>query len=179
MPHSNMHEFEFFSHSIVHMSRLCFGHFWPFSAFPHMSLPPKLFWVEKLSPNKFDKGAYTLFRICPTRICMISNLFRTPLYIFCGFVLAISDIFGQYQHVLISYTPQYFLEWCIKPEMVRQGMLHLILNLLDPIMHMVPSHMSALTDLFSDSFGHFVEIVDQFLGHSDQIKISRYPMPPF
>ena len=44
--------------------------------------PPKLFWVGKLSPNKFNEGAYTLFRICFTRICMISNLFQTPLYIF-------------------------------------------------------------------------------------------------
>ena len=68
MPHSNVHDFEFFSNSIVHIFGLCFGHFghfWPFLAFPHVSLPPKFFWVGKLSQNEFDEGAYTLFRICP------------------------------------------------------------------------------------------------------------------
>ena len=85
MPHSNMHDFEFISNSMVHIFGICFGHFLTFLAIFSISsrvTPPKLFWVGKPSPNKFDELAYTLFRICPTQICMISNLFRTPLYIF-------------------------------------------------------------------------------------------------
>ena len=65
--------------------------------------------------------------------------------------MAIFDIFGQYQHVLICYTPQSFLEWCIKPKIIRTGIMHPISNVLDTIMHMVRIHMSAFT--------HFLMIV--------------------
>ena len=110
---------------------------------------------------------------------MISNLFRTPLQIFSGFVLAIFDLFGQYQRVLICYTPQSFLEWCIKPKKFRKGIMPPISNVLDTIIHMVRIHMSALTHFFNDCFRHFLALFDQYFCHSDQIKISRYPFSLF
>ena len=68
--------------------------------------------------------------------------------------MGIFDIFGQYQHVLICYDPQSFLEWCIKPKNIRKGIMNPISNVLDAIMHMVRIHMSALTHFFNDCFGH-------------------------
>ena len=94
-----MFEFEFF---LEFCCILCWALFWPFLTFlaifdtSSRVTSPKLFWVGKPSPNEFDEGAHTLFGICPTRICMISNLFRTQLYISLGFVLAIFDIFGHF-----------------------------------------------------------------------------------
>ena len=94
-----MFEFEFFSHFIAYFLWALFWSLLTFLAIfdtsPRVTFP-KLYWVWKLSPKKFDKGAHTLFRICPTRICIISNFFRTQLYISLGFVLAIVDIFGHF-----------------------------------------------------------------------------------
>ena len=73
--------------------------------------------------------------------------------------MAIFDIFGKYQLVLICYTPQSFLEWCIKPKKVQKGIMHPISNGFDTTMHMVQIHMSPLT-IFSIivlvTFGHFL-----------------------
>ena len=55
-------------------------------------------------------------------------------------------IFGQYQHVLICYTPQRFVEWCIKPTIFPKVIIHLILIVFNKIMHMVRIHMSAFTN---------------------------------
>ena len=70
--------------------------------------------------------------------------------------------------------PQSFFEWCIKPKIIRKGIMHPILNVLVTIMHMVRTHRSALTDFVNDCFGHFLALFDQFLGQNDQINISRY-----
>ena len=75
--------------------------------------------------------------------------------------------------------PQSFLEWCIKLKIIQKGIMHPISNVLDTIMHMVRIHLSALTHFFNDCFGHFLALFDQYLGHSDQINISRYPLPLF
>ena len=40
-------------------------------------------------------------------------------------------------YLLLTYTPQSFLEWCIKPKNIRKGIMHPISNVLDTIMHMV------------------------------------------
>ena len=139
-----------------------FWHGWQFLACPHLArlaifsmsscvTPRKLFWVAKRSPNECDKGSYTLFQICATRICVRSNLLRTQLHTFSGFVLA---IFDQYQYVLICYTPNFFLDWFIKPKAIRKGIMHPISNVLDTIAHMFLIHMSAMTHCFNDCFGH-------------------------
>ena len=94
-----MFEFEFFSNFIANFFGLCFGHFgqfWGFLTLLHVSLLPNFFRLGNYAQEKFDKGAHTLFQICPTRICMISNLFLTQLYISLGIVLAIYDIFGYF-----------------------------------------------------------------------------------
>ena len=91
--------------------------------------------------------------------------------------MAIFACFGPYQHVLICYIPQSFLEWCMKPKKIRKGFMHTISNVLDTIVHMVRIHMSALTRFFNDCFGHSLALFDQYLGHSAQINISRYPLP--
>ena len=94
-----MFEFEFFSKFYCILYWALFWSFLTFLAIFETSsrvTSPKLFWVGKPSPKKFDTGAYTLFGICATRICMISNLFRTQLNISLGFVLAIFYVFGHF-----------------------------------------------------------------------------------
>jgi hypothetical protein len=113
---------------------------------------------------------------------MISNLFRTPLYIFWSFV------FRHFWHfwpistcIDMPHPPIVF--WVVHQAQINSkrdhAPMHPISNVLDTIMHMVRIHMSALTHFFDDRFGHVLALFDQYLGHSDQISISSYPLPLF
>ena len=79
----------------------------------------------------------------------------------------------------MCYTPQSFLEWCIKPKIIRKGIMHPILNLPDTFMHMVGIHMSALTQFTNDCFDHSLALLDQLLAIVTKLTYQGMHCPRF